>query len=89
MRWWRGRNNKGAAAGDDLPPLPLKRRLLIAALSVVAAFALVLLLVYRPGDPKRGLPFASQPNCPDGRGSGCVGGKAEVTVIAAPAAASR
>lgn len=82
MSRWRGRRKKTAAGGDDLPPLPLRRRVLIAALAVVVAWAIMLLLIYRPGDPKRGLPFAAQPAAAD---SPRVGGKADVIVVA-PAA---
>jgi hypothetical protein len=69
----------------DAPRLPLRRRVLIALLAVAVACVVAWLLLYRPGDPKRGLPFATQAQCPDGKGSGCVGGKAEVRVIAPPA----
>lgn len=82
MLRWRGKTKRAAAGGDDLPPLPLKRRLLIAALAVTVAWTVVLLLIYRPGDPKRGLPFAAQPAAADGQR---VGGKAQVIVVA-PAA---
>lgn len=82
MRRWRGRKKNTAAGGDDLPPLSLRRRVLIAALAVAAAVAVMALLIYRPGDPKRGLPFAAQPAAAsDPR----VGGKADVILIA-PAA---
>jgi hypothetical protein len=49
---------------------------------VAVAVAVMALLIYRPGDPKRGVPFAAQPaasNAPR------VGGKADVILIA-PAA---
>jgi hypothetical protein len=82
MRRWRGRKKNAAAVGDDLPPLSLRRRVLIALLAVAAALVVMALLIYRPGDPKRGQPFAAQPApAPDPR----VGGKAEVILIA-PAA---
>jgi len=82
MRRWRSRKKDAAADGEDLPPLSLRRRVLIAALAVATALGVMALLIYRPGDPKRGLPFAAQPaaaNAPR------VGGKAEVIIIA-PAA---
>jgi hypothetical protein len=80
---WRGRRKKTAAGDDDLPPMPLRRRLLIAALAVAVAWAIMLLLIYRPGDPKRGLPFAAQPAAVEDKSR--VGGKADV-IIVAPAA---
>jgi hypothetical protein len=82
MRIGRVRRRTSAAGDDDLPPLPLRRRLLIAALAVAVAWAIMLLLIYRPGDPKRGLPFAAQPAA---AGDSRVGGKADVIVVA-PAA---
>jgi hypothetical protein len=82
MRLRLGRRKHAAALGDDLPSVPLRRRVLIALLAVAVAVAVMALLIYRPGDLKRGVPFAAQPaasNAPR------VGGKADVILIA-PAA---
>jgi hypothetical protein len=82
MRLRLGRRKHAAALGDDLPRLPLRRRVLIALLAVAVAVAVMALLIYRPGDPKRGLPFAARPAASD---TPRVGGKADV-ILVAPAA---
>jgi hypothetical protein len=75
-------------SNDELPALPLRRRLLIVALAVVTAVTIVLLLLSRPGDPKRGMPRAvpEVPRCGPGQARDCVGGKADVIVVPASAA---
>jgi hypothetical protein len=82
MRLRLGRRKQAAVLGDDLPRVPLRRRVLIGLLAVAVAFAVMALLIYRPGDPKRGVPFAAQPAASD---TPRVGGKADVILIA-PAA---
>lgn len=77
-------------ADDELPATPLRRRVLIFVLAVVAAVTIVWLLLYRPGDAKRGLPRASSsalPPCKPGEQRDCVGGKTEVIVVVPPAEA--
>jgi hypothetical protein len=73
---------------DELPALPLRRRILIIVLAIVTAVTIVLLLLERPGDPKRGLPRAAVevPPCSAGQVRDCVGGKADVIVVPASAA---
>lgn len=70
--------------GDDtdLPSPPLRRRLLVLALAAVTAAAIVSMLIYRPGDPKRGAPVAR----PAAAAASGVGGKADVMLL--PSAAS-
>lgn len=71
---------------DDYPRPPLRRRLLVLLLAVVMATVIVLALIYRPGDPKRGVPRAARdaPAAP----ASAVGGKTEVMLLPAPGAAS-
>jgi hypothetical protein len=72
---------------DDLPALPLRRRILIVVLAIVTAVTIVLLLLNRPGDPKRGMTrVVPEPApCATGQSRDCVGGKADVIVVPASA----
>jgi hypothetical protein len=72
---------------DDLPALPLRRRILIVVLAVATAVTIVLLLLNRPGDPKRGMTrvVREPPPCTAAQSRDCVGGKADVTVVPASA----
>jgi hypothetical protein len=81
---------KSPRTDDDLPALPLRRRLLIIVLAIVTAVTIVLLLLNRPGDPKRGMPRAvpEAPRCGPGQSRDCVGGKADVIVVPASAASA-
>lgn len=78
---------KAAPSDDDYPRLPLRRRLLLVLLAVATALTIAWMLIYRPGDAKRGLPRAAAASAPAVPASG-VGGKAEVLLLPAPAAAS-
>jgi hypothetical protein len=88
LRW---RRRKKAVEGEDFPGLPRRRKLLIALLAVTMAVVVVLMLTERPGssdiDPR--LLQADSQRCAAGQSKGCVGGRAEVIMLApAPAAAS-
>lgn len=63
--------------GDGLPPTPLRRRLLVLLLAVTTAAVVFLMLIYRPGDPKRGMRAVSPAAGP---ASG-IGGKADVILL--------
>lgn len=68
----------------DYPPLPVRRRLLVVLLTVATTLTLWFMLIYRPGDSKRDQP-RQQPapaECSQGRSSGCVGGKADIIIVA-------
>jgi hypothetical protein len=72
----------------EYPPLPARRRALVLLLAVATAVTIVLMLLYRPGDPKREAVIAARQrvaNAAIGAASG-VGGKAEVILL--PSAAS-
>jgi len=73
----------------DFPPVPLRRRLLIALLAVATAVTLFMMMLERIGAPEipRPPPPAGPSVCAEGQLSGCLGGKAEVIVVPAPAAA--
>jgi hypothetical protein len=76
----------------DLPRMPRRRRLLLLLLAVATALTIFFLMIYRPGDSKRGLPRAvtdKLPRCEAGQSRDCVGGTADVMLVpAAPAAPS-
>ena len=61
-------------------PLKRRRKLLIVALAVATAVSVVSMLLDPPGRPEK--PRDAQVReCRDGRGSDCVGGKAQVLVV--------
>ena len=69
-------------------PLPLRRRLLVAALAVVTALGVVWLLLDTPGRPPRPKPAAPADiaNCAAGQTEHCVGSATRVLPAALPAA---
>jgi hypothetical protein len=73
---------------DELPAMPLRRRVLIFVLAVATAATIVWLLLNRPGDPKRDMPRVVRERvpCAAGQSRDCVGGKADVIVVPASAA---
>jgi hypothetical protein len=76
---------------DDYPATPLRRRALLLLLAVVTAGAILLMLIYRPGDPKRGthrVVPAGPAKPAQGAASG-VGGKADVILLPAGASSPR
>ncbi|MCK7497283.1 MAG: hypothetical protein MZW92_45565 [Comamonadaceae bacterium] len=86
-------NLRDVAPSSELPrfrPLPRRRRLLIVALAIATAVTVVSSLIDPPGRPEN--PRDAQVReCRSGRGVECVGGKADVLLVApqaAPAAAS-
>jgi hypothetical protein len=69
----------------ELPRTPLRRRVLVAALAIATALTIAWSLIYRPGDAKRGLPFAAPASAPAAASAAsAVGGKATVVLIPAP-----
>jgi hypothetical protein len=62
--------------GDGLPPTPLRRRLLVLLLAVTTAVVIFLMLIYRPGDPKRGMRVS-----PAAPSASSIGGKADVILL--------
>lgn len=74
---------------DDYRPLSRRRRLLIVLLAVSTAVTVVLLLLDPPGGVQRTRRVpAAPPLCQPGQDQDCVGGKAQVIVQPASAAAS-
>jgi hypothetical protein len=74
----------------DYRPLSGRRRLLIVLLAVATAVAVVMMLLDPPGGVQRTRQVNNGPAvCQPGQDQGCVGGRAEVIVPAASAAASR
>jgi hypothetical protein len=76
---------------DELPAMPLWRRVLIFMLAVATAATIVWLLLNRPGDPKRDMPrVVREPApCATGQARDCVGGKVIVVPASQASAASR
>jgi hypothetical protein len=73
---------------DQYPPMPLRRRILVLLLAVVTAATIVLMLIYRPGDPKHDALRAARekpaPAIADAASG--VGGKADVMLLPSGAA---
>lgn len=65
--------------------MPPRRRVLIVVLAIVTGVTVVMVLLYRPGDDKRGKPRAVPvpQACKPGQTTDCVGGKADVIVLPA------
>jgi uncharacterized protein (UPF0333 family) len=79
--------------GDgEYPALPRRRRVLVGLLAVATAVTIVLMLTYRPGDPKhdalQGAQSARAASAAAARAS-AVGAKADVILLPAPASAPR
>jgi hypothetical protein len=71
---------------DRYRPLSTRRRVLILLLAVSTAITVALTLLYPPGGVQRKRAPAPRPaDCSAGQDAGCVGGKADVIVVA-PAA---
>ena len=69
--------------------LSWRRRLLIALLAVAAAYTVVTTLLDPPGGVRRQhLQRADMPRCSASQAGDCVGGKVDVIVPVAPAAAA-
>lgn len=71
---------------NDYRPTSRRQRLVIVAITVATVVALWMLLLLRPGFKTRPIPGSTLAPCPPGQTSGCVGGKADVRLIAAPPA---
>ena len=69
---------------DPYPRMSRRRRLLIALLAIATAVTVVLMLLRPPAGSRRPAPAP----CASGQTSGCIGGKADVIVVPAPAPAS-
>lgn len=69
---------------EEFPAPPWRRRLLIVLLALGTAATLILSMIYRPGGVERAPPPAlpDAERCTDGRTTGCVGGRAEVILLA-------
>jgi hypothetical protein len=78
-------------SSDDYPRLPARRRALMLLLAVATTLTIVLMLVYRPGDPKRdALRAAREKRAPAASAAASgVGGKAEVMLLPSPASPPR
>lgn len=74
---------------DPYRPTSARRRVLIAVLAVATATTLIWMMLERVGAPpvQRVLPD-DRPRCAAGQTEGCVGGRAEVLVLPAPASAA-
>jgi hypothetical protein len=72
----------------DFPPVPWRRRLLVAVLAVAMAWLVVTTMIDPPGNIKRNPPpRVDAPTCVEGQTQRCVGGTARVIVAVPPAAA--
>lgn len=73
---------------DQYPPMPWRRRILVLLLAVLTAATIMLMLIYRPGDPKHEALLAARekpaPAVADAASG--VGGKAEVMLLPSGAA---
>lgn len=71
---------------DPYRPTSRRRRVLIGLLAVATAATLVWTMLERVGAPpvQRVLP-EDRPRCAEGQTEGCVGGRAQVLVLPAPA----
>jgi hypothetical protein len=73
---------------DQYQPTSRRQRLKIVAVTVATVVGLWMLLLFRPGGHPRTYPPATAVACSPGQATGCVGGRAEVSLIsAAPPAA--
>jgi len=73
---------------DQYRPTTRRQRLKIIAVTVATVVALWMLLLFRPGAHVRTFPDTPRPACQPGQTTDCVGGQANVTLIAAPAASA-
>jgi hypothetical protein len=75
---------------DDYRPVNNRRRLLIALLAVATALTVVWSLLERPGGVqwKPRPPAPDKARCAEGQTADCVGGKADVIMLPAPAASA-
>jgi hypothetical protein len=76
----------------ELPALPRRRRVLVGLLAVATAVTIVLMLTYRPGDPKHDAlqaAHAARAASAAAASASAVGGKADVLLLPAPASAPR
>ncbi len=73
---------------DPYRPTTRRQRLVIVALTVATVVALWLVLLMRPGFHVEPLPGTSRAPCSGAQTTGCVGGKAEVVLLPAPAASA-
>jgi hypothetical protein len=76
---------------DEYPPMSARQRALVLLLAVVTALTIVLLLLYRPGDPKHEALRAAREKAakaPPVAASG-VGGKADVLLVPSGASSPR
>lgn len=72
---------------DDLPAPSWRRRALVLLLALGTASALMALLIWRPGDPKRGTHTVERP-LPSASTPAGVGGPAQVRLLPAIAAST-
>jgi len=77
-------SEKPPEVAPELPrfrPIPRRRRLLLVALAIATAITVVSMLLDPPGRPEH--PRDAQVReCPTGRGVNCVGGTAQVLLVA-------
>jgi hypothetical protein len=73
---------------DQYQPTSGRQRLKIIAVTVATVVGLWMLLLFRPGGHPRTYPQPTPVACSPGQAMGCVGGRADVSLIsAAPSAA--
>ena len=73
---------------NDYRPTSRRQRLLIIAATAAMVVTVWVLLVHDSGAERRKLPAPPPPPCAPGQTTGCVGGKADVMLIAPAAPAS-
>jgi hypothetical protein len=68
-------------------PTSRRQRLKIVAVTVATVVILWMLLLFRPGGHPRTYPQSTPVPCSPGQAIGCVGGRADVSLISAAASA--
>jgi hypothetical protein len=68
---------------DQYQPTSRRQRLKIVAVTVATVVTLWMLLLYRPGGHPRTYPLTAPAACNPGQSVGCVGGRADVSLISA------
>jgi hypothetical protein len=87
--------SRGAPAGDapdampgsELPPPSWRRRTLVLGLAIVTACSVLGMLIWRPGDPKRGVRVVERTAQPPAAAASAVGGLAPVRLVPSSAPA--
>jgi hypothetical protein len=72
---------------DQYQPTSRRQRLKIVAVTVATVVSLWMLLLFRPGGHPRTYPQVAPAACSPGQAMGCVGGRADVSLIGAASSA--